>query len=433
MSGAERRTLATSTPRSKEQRFDAIVVGAGPGGSAAACVLARGGARVALVDKADWPRDKACGDLVGPRGLTVLSELGVDVAASLPVGDMRVVSRRGSVRLRCRPGRTYPGHAIALPRRDLDARLRDAAVAAGAEPFVARASSPTEGVDGVDGVELSTGAVVRGDVVIGADGALSAVGGWAGLVDPSRVLWGFALRTYVRHPIALPEIWWWEPTPGRAYPGYGWAFPGPGGEANVGLGAGVLADRGAAVQVARAWPTFARDLVARGVLAEVPAGPTLGGWLKLGMVGTRPAARRVLLVGDAAGLVNPLQGEGISQALESGQAAALAVLADPATAAARYRTALLARFGPYQRAAAPLHAALLPRPRLVAALARLLTAAPVGRAVAGGWALYWNDLLEGAAPSRARLVAALAGRSLRATAAAGRMRRWFDTLADDAR
>jgi choline dehydrogenase-like flavoprotein len=104
------------------ERFDALVVGAGPAGSVAALVLARGGARVALVDKARFPRDKACGDLVGPRGLQVLADLGIEEPSSCRVGDMIVMWPTGrSVRLPSFPGRTYPDHAMAMPRARFDA------------------------------------------------------------------------------------------------------------------------------------------------------------------------------------------------------------------------------------------------------------------------------------------------------------------------
>jgi glycine/D-amino acid oxidase-like deaminating enzyme len=73
------------------RRFDALIVGSGPAGSVAAAVLARGGARVALVDKARFPRDKACGDLVGPRGVQLLDDLGIRVTGAVPVGDLVVV------------------------------------------------------------------------------------------------------------------------------------------------------------------------------------------------------------------------------------------------------------------------------------------------------------------------------------------------------
>src|SRR5476651_415136 len=96
-----------------DTRFDVLVVGSGPAGSIAALVLARGGARVALVDKAAFPRDKACGDLIGPRGVQVLHELRVDIPVAMRMGDMLVVGPTGNrVRLPAAPGRTYPGYAI---------------------------------------------------------------------------------------------------------------------------------------------------------------------------------------------------------------------------------------------------------------------------------------------------------------------------------
>src|SRR6266516_4844058 len=130
-------------------RFDALVVGSGPAGSIAATVLARGGARVALVDKARFPRDKACGDLIGPRGVQLLSDLGITIPGTLKVDDMIVVgptARR--VRLPCYVGRTYPGHGVAMPRLDFDAALRDAAVDAGAEALIDRAADPLWGDGG---------------------------------------------------------------------------------------------------------------------------------------------------------------------------------------------------------------------------------------------------------------------------------------------
>ncbi|HEY2301180.1 MAG TPA: FAD-dependent monooxygenase, partial [Acidimicrobiales bacterium] len=74
--------------------FDAVVVGAGPAGSVAALVLARAGVRVALIDKAAFPRDKACGDLIGPRGVQILEDLGVELPDER-VGDMQVVGPTG--------------------------------------------------------------------------------------------------------------------------------------------------------------------------------------------------------------------------------------------------------------------------------------------------------------------------------------------------
>jgi geranylgeranyl reductase family protein len=407
--------------------FDVIVVGSGPAGSIAALVLARGGARVALVDKVAFPRDKACGDLVGPRGVRLLDDLAVPIPGALRVGDMVVVGPARTVRLPCRNGVDYPGHALAVPRHQFDRALHQAALDSGAVPFYGRAAQPVAGPDGLDGFSLSTGETLRADVVIGADGATSHVAGSAGLVDPGRVLWGFAVRTYFDEPVEIPQIILWEPTKRHAFPGYGWVFPGPDGRSNVGLGCGVLADRSAGSLATRRWPQFVGTLAGRGLLsgAPEPDRPLLGGWLKLGMVGTNPAAGRVLLVGDAAGLVNPLQGEGISQAMGSGRAAAEAVLAGPTGAADRYRRYLSTRDRPYQSATAPLHAALMPHPVVVSTLARTVTAPGLGRLIAGGWSIYWNDLLDGATPGSPRAVARIAATLTRALTAGGRTRRWF--------
>jgi menaquinone-9 beta-reductase len=410
----------------KAGHFDALVVGSGPAGSIAATVLARGGARVALVDKAKFPRDKACGDLVGPRGVQILSDLGITVPGSLKVDDMIVVgptSRR--VRLPCYPGRTYPGHGFALRRVDFDAALHEAAVDAGAEEFIDRAADPLWGDGGLEGFALSSGTEVRADTVIGADGAPSRVATAADLVDPSRVLWGFAVRGYVEESVDVPYIVLWEHAPWRAFPGYGWLFPGPDGCGNVGLGLGTLSSRAGAAAAARELPAFVRTLRDHGLLASATPAATLGGWLKLGMVGTNPAHGRVLLTGDAAGLVNPLQGEGISQAMGSGRAAAQAVLADPARPTRRYRAYLANTYAPYQSTTAPVHAALLPRPRVVSAVGRALTAPALGSLLAPGWSIFWNDLVDGAQPSVPRAVAAVAAGIGRRALARGRMREWF--------
>ncbi len=101
---------------------DVVVVGAGPAGSTTALVLARGGASVALVDKATFGRDKACGDLVGPRALATLASFGLSPPAGRKVGEMVVVGPTGRpVLLPARAGRTYPDHGVAVTRLLFDA------------------------------------------------------------------------------------------------------------------------------------------------------------------------------------------------------------------------------------------------------------------------------------------------------------------------
>ena len=418
-----------------QRRVDVLVVGAGPAGSIAAMVLARAGASVALVDKARFPREKACGDFIGPRGLQVLADLDLAEPPGLDVGDMIVVGPSGRrVLLPCFDGTTYPGRARAVPRTVFDDALRAAALEAGASGYEGRADRPLEAGTGIEGfVVTADGADIelRADFVIGADGSTSHVAASAGLVDEERVLWGFAVRAYLEQLVPLPAITLWEPTRWQAFPGYGWMFPGPDGTANVGLGIGTRADRRAGAKAVRALPAYLEHLVHLGLLDRVPTPPTkkLGGWLKMGMVGTTPAAGRVLLVGDAAGLVNPLQGEGIAQAMTSGRAAAEAVLGHPGRAAEHYRSALIGAHLPYQRVTAAGHAALVGRPRAVSALGRVVTAPVLGKALSGGWGIFWNELLDGAAPGSARRVATASTWFARAVTSRTDVSRWFaDTL-----
>lgn len=420
------------------EHFDVAVVGAGPAGAVSALVLARAGARVALVDKATFPRDKACGDAVGPRGIAVLRDLGLaPEGRGAPLGDMVVVGPSGRrLRLPCFEGTDYPGYGVAIPRQGFDAWLSDAALDAGAQAVTGRVQdvvpvgAPGTGSGALE-VGLDGGRRLRADVVIGADGATSRVGDAVGLVDPRRVLWGFAVRVYLEETVALPHIVLWEPEPGRVFPGYGWLFPGPDGRANAGLGIGTLVDRRAGVGAARLLPAFLGHLRRMGLITGGGDGSKLarlGGWLKMGLVGTTPAAGGVLLTGDAAGLVNPLQGEGIAHAMTSGRLAAQAVVAGPGSAAARYRAEIARDHLAYHRVAAAAHAGLVGHPALAAVVGRVLTHPLVGRALAGGWSIYWNELLDGAPPGSARAVAAAAsviGRGVTRGSAPGR---WLEQV-----
>jgi menaquinone-9 beta-reductase len=412
-------------------RYDVMVIGGGPAGSIAALVLARGGARVALVDKARFPRDKACGDIVGPRALHLLADLGVAAPEGRDVGEILVVGPTGRRRrLPCGEGFTYPGHGTAVTRTTFDSMLHELAVEAGAMPVCGHAVEPLSCRGETDGYRLSDGTELRADFVIGADGATSRVAGAAGLVDAKRVLWGFAVRTYHPEHVDLPAIVFWETAAWQGFPGYGWVFPGAHGGANVGLGLATVADRKVGAMVQQDLPRFLDHLRDIGLLTDTSvsmASRRLGGWLKMGLIGTLPGAGRVLLVGDAAGLVNPLQGEGISQAMSSGRSAAEAILGEPGHAADRYRAMLAIDHLPYHRITAALQGWLVPRPRAVAAMARLAITAGRSDALSGGWSVFWNELLDGARPGRHRSVAAAANWLGSVITARTPTARWFDT------
>ncbi|HEY4610864.1 MAG TPA: NAD(P)/FAD-dependent oxidoreductase, partial [Ilumatobacteraceae bacterium] len=346
--------------------------------------------------------------------------LGLGMPAAPTVGDMIVVGPSGrQVVLPARAGRTYPGHAIVVPRAQFDAQLRKAAFDAGAVAVEARVGSVDGGRVGLDGYGL-----VDADFVIGADGATSLTARTTGLADPSRALWGFAVRGYVPVDVGTPVISLWNDQPGRAFPGYGWLFPGPDG-ANLGQGLGLGHSRLDSRRAQQELDAFCAHLVRIGMLEWPPISPTrqLGGWLKMGLVGTRPAAGSVLLVGDAAGLVNPLQGEGISQALASGQAAALAILEHPATAAESYRRWVDATYGRWASVTAPVHSMLVHHPRQVSGLGAAITGPFLGSLIASTWAIYWNDLTDGAVRTPAVATAKAIHRVGRAATIGSRVRR----------
>jgi len=296
--------------------------------------------------------------------------------------------------------------------------LRTAALEASAIHVDARVGS-------VDGgrVILHSGAVLTADFVVGADGATSITARTANLVDEARVLWGFAVRGYMEADVATPLISLWNEAPRRGFPGYGWLFPGPDG-ANLGLGLGLGHSRLDSRRAQQQLDAFCAHLVRIGVL-QSPLLPArqLGGWLKMGVVGTRPAAGNVMLVGDAAGLVNPLQGEGISQALASGRAAAAAILDRPDAAAEAYRRWVGATYGQWASVTSPVHATLVRHPRGISAVAASLTAPGIGPSIASTWAIYWNDLTDGSVPTPAVAAARAIDRVGRAATIGSSLRR----------
>lgn len=322
--------------------WDLLVVGAGPAGSAAAlaALAARPGASVLLLDAADFPRDKTCGDGVAAEAVDELVAVGATgvVADCRPVPWLRLTAPGGAT-----VAAPFARPSWVLPRRVLDSRLVLAAQEAGAELRRER----------VRGLRVTADAVEvgahRARVVVGADGVHSAVRRALGI--PSNPPWATALavRGYAAAgPGGSDGDEQWVRMVRDGWPAYVWSFPlSTGGGSNVGFGA--YADR-----VPAGDPRWLHRRLAELLPAE-PADPTSlrAAHLPLSTWRPRQPDGRVLLAGDAASLVHPLTGEGIWYAVVSGRLAGAAAVggagggAAGGGAGAAYRSALARRLGPH--------------------------------------------------------------------------------------
>ncbi|MHB1923280.1 MAG: NAD(P)/FAD-dependent oxidoreductase [Acidimicrobiales bacterium] len=334
-------------------RYDAIVAGAGPAGVAAALTLARGGAEVLVLDRARFPRDKCCGDGLTAGALRGLESLGLDPSA---VPSWTVVT---DVCLRSPSGREVamglPGdgvHAAVAPRLELDAALVD--LLRGAAGVTLAEGVPLEGL----GLEHDRVRVRAGSedheapFVVGADGAWSPTrrflggggdrGGYRGEWHAMRQYWSGVEGD------AAHRLWvWFEPD---LLPAYAWSFPLGGGRVNLGLGI-VRRPGWRAGGMAPLWSGLVRRPHIREVLGRAEPEGTVKAW----PIPASPdpsrlagAGGRVLFIGDAARVADPMTGEGIGQALTSGRAVARAILAGPAGRPAAVAAA-------YRRSVEPLH------------------------------------------------------------------------------
>jgi geranylgeranyl reductase family protein len=323
------------------RRVHLLVVGAGPAGAAAALTARAHGLEVLVVDKASFPRDKTCGDGLTASALRRLEQLGID-APGLPgyenVHETVLVSPSGRHVHLPLPG--IGAHSAVVSRAELDAALVRRVRASGVE--VRERSALTAMHDRDDSVraELGDGSSVEATFVIAADGHWSAVRRVRGARAPNDFGTWHAVRQYFR---GVDDRKQWVLFERDLLPGYAWVFPLANGRANVGFG--VLRDEGRTGQeLAALW----RDVIDRPKVRAV-LGPTAEAeaphraWpIPAAYAPSRLTDGRVLYAGDAAGVVDPMTGEGIAQALETGMIAVEAVLHhhDPATVAARYRHAV---------------------------------------------------------------------------------------------
>jgi geranylgeranyl reductase family protein len=305
------------------EKYDAIVVGAGPGGSSAALGLARHGAKVLLLDKFDFPRDKPCGDFIGRQAYALALRLGVPAARFAEYPPLAGVQMRtpGSRDLRL-PGAKAGAGARIIPRRVFDTALVELALEAGATFRHCQAqrlmmeNGQTVGVAGREGEGFFA------PLVIGADGWSSIIARGLGLALNERATTGVAIRAYFEGVRGLDNMVAFH-FPASILPGYGWLFPvGCDGCANVGLG--LIAEEYQNSTKGNLTAMF-EDFIARTEqLSGAKAISKNRSWpLALGWQHNRALfGSGAMLVGDAACLVGPLTGAGIYPAMRSGLIAA---------------------------------------------------------------------------------------------------------------
>jgi geranylgeranyl reductase family protein len=366
---------------------DVLVIGGGPAGSAAGYWLARHGCDVTIVEKKHFPREKTCGDGLTPRAVKQLDDMGLGERLSKfhRYEGLRATAHGKELELQWPTHPIYPRHGYVVRRRELDEMVARNAVAAGATLLEGHeAMTPLRDGDRLVGATVTnkdghTAITVRSKFVVVADGANSRFGRALGTARRKEWPYGTAIRTYWQSPRHAEP--WIESAldvqdrDGNSMPGYGWIFPVGDGTINVGVGllstfkkfkdvnTTVLLDSYAHM-IADGWGIDPGAPECKATAGKIPMGGSVGPKIGDGFI----------VVGDAAGSVNPFNGEGIDYAYETSRIAAAllaeAVATNDARVLERYPAMLDDEYGQYFKVAR-LFAKVIGRPVLMRELSRV--------------------------------------------------------------
>jgi geranylgeranyl reductase family protein len=367
-------------------RTEVLVIGGGPAGASAGYWLARQGHDVTILERKTYPREKTCGDGLTPRAVHSLTEMGLapQLEKYHRYSGLRATGMGRELELEWPSHPTFPSHGYVVRRRELDQMVAEHAAAAGArlltgheaiEPIVDRGFVRGATVHTKDDRTLD----IEARYVVVADGANSRFGRALGTFRTRDWPYGTAIRTYWQSPKHADP--WIESAldvkdrNGNPMPGYGWIFPV--GDGTVNIGVGLLSTfrdfksvntthllDAYAHQVADRWEIDPTKPEAKATSGRIPMG---------GSVGPK-AGPSYLVVGDAAGSVNPFNGEGIDYAYETARMAAQvlheALISNDPAVLQQYPRMLDAEFGDYFKVAR-LFARIIGRPVLMRELTRV--------------------------------------------------------------
>jgi len=351
-----------------QEQYDALVVGGGPSGAACAYWLASRGHRVLAVEKKRFPREKTCGDGLTPRAVRQLHDMGLEdrLAEFQRFDGLRSIAHDITLELAWPEHPDFPPFGYVARRRELDQMVADQAVKAGAVVWQgAEAVAPV--VEGgllagaaVRRTDTGTTEAVRARYLVVADGANSRFGRAFGTARDRSYPLGMAIRGYFTSP--YHDEPWIEShldirdKSGAHLPGYGWIFPVGDGTVNVGVGLLSTFAGWKHVNTTHLMEAFCETAPARwGLSAETATCAPTGGRLPTGGSVLPRSGPTFLVAGDAAGFVNPFNGEGISVAYETGRLAAdavdLALVSDDGLALQTYDARLADVYGLYFKVA----------------------------------------------------------------------------------